>query len=372
MCWADYTPAVHEPDELTALTDAVRRVSASLDVDALAARGALEVRRATGVAFAAVAVMGPGGTRSIGHDGVLHADRSRTGRVLGELAARAAAELRPVEIALRDAAALPRSCRCCMLRAVPAIHQGALAAVVVVGGPHGSVGERTAAWVVEYARSLAPLVIAARDADRRVRRTARAERYRLATELHDTLGQLLYTITLTARQARCQDPAELRSTVDALAGQASDAAAYLREIVPTIAGTDAEVVFASVLEDEVAAFMQRTGIGCEVINLAASAGNTLHADACMLRALREGLHNVEKHARASSVVITLRSDDERLELIIQDDGDPGSADAEPPRARLGFGLRSLRRDLAPVGGGLRLDRNEDAGVTLRVWVPART
>jgi signal transduction histidine kinase len=85
----------------------------------------------------------------------------------------------------------------------------------------------------------------------------------------------------------------------------------------------------------------------------------------LARAAREGLRNVERHAGASEVIVTLRAEDASAELTVQDDG-AGPPGDDPP-GRLGLGL--LREQAVRQGGGLRLSRNDDAGATLRIWLP---
>jgi len=43
-------------------------------------------------------------------------------------------------------------------------------------------------------------------------------------------------------------------------------------------------------------------------------------EAVLIAVVREGLHNVGKHAQASSVLVTLHYGEESTEIIVQDDG----------------------------------------------------
>jgi signal transduction histidine kinase len=77
---------------------------------------------------------------------------------------------------------------------------------------------------------------------------------------------------------------------------------------------------------------------------------------------------VEKHAHAHSVVITVAAIRGGVALTISDDGvglDAGYAHGD------GLGLSSMSERLDRVGGTCTVGLNEDdeAGVTVRAWVP---
>ena len=78
--------------------------------------------------------------------------------------------------------------------------------------------------------------------------------------------------------------------------------------------------------------------------------------------LTEALANVEKHAEAASVAVTLRADAQRLTLVVEDDG-RGIVPGDPEPGHLGLMLMHERAraaggelDVAPrAGGGTRLE-----------------
>ena len=58
------------------------------------------------------------------------------------------------------------------------------------------------------------------------------------------------------------------------------------------------------------------------------------------RVLQEGLNNIAKHACSTHVAVTLRGDDDGLNLTVQDDGI--GFDAAEVREKPGLGLSSMR------------------------------
>jgi signal transduction histidine kinase len=119
-------------------------------------------------------------------------------------------------------------------------------------------------------------------------------------------------------------------------------------------------------------FTCRTEIPVHFVTLGQPFDLSCEAEMVLLVLVREGLHNVEKHAEASSVVLTLHYGDSEVDITIQDDGNGLPADFQfqaVPRTGQGWGLASLSQRVESLGGRLELISNEDEGVTLRASVP---
>jgi signal transduction histidine kinase len=83
------------------------------------------------------------------------------------------------------------------------------------------------------------------------------------------------------------------------------------------------------------------------------------------------LHNVGRHAHATSVVITLHYGMHSTDVLIQDDGLGLPEDfmvTDVPRDGNHYGLASLSQRLSRVGGELELRSNEDGGMTLHASI----
>ena len=84
---------------------------------------------------------------------------------------------------------------------------------------------------------------------------------------------------------------------------------------------------------------------------------------------REALRNVVQHADARRVVVSLDCDDQRMCLMVTDDG-KGLAPASPAAAgRRGWGIANMRARAELMGGQLTLDSTPDRGVRLTVTAP---
>jgi len=116
-----------------------------------------------------------------------------------------------------------------------------------------------------------------------------------------------------------------------------------------------------------AEFQQRSGlqvnyeselVECDLVDGAAVA---------LFRIAQEGLTNIERHAQASTVSITLQGSDDALRLVIVDDG-IGFNVNRVERLNAGIGLRNIRERVEHFGG--RLDLHSTPGRSeLNVLLP---
>jgi hypothetical protein len=87
----------------------------------------------------------------------------------------------------------------------------------------------------------------------------------------------------------------------------------------------------------------------------------------LVRLAQEALLNIQQHANASTVTLTLRYDINSVALLIQDDG-IGLADGSYQRPGL-HTLRTMHYRIAEFGGGLEVFETEGGGVTVRAAMP---
>ncbi len=70
----------------------------------------------------------------------------------------------------------------------------------------------------------------------------------------------------------------------------------------------------------------------------------------LFRVCQEGLNNIVKHADASAVTLQGWQQDERLMLVIEDDG----SGLPPGSGQQGFGLTGMRERVTALGGTLHI------------------
>ena len=210
-----------------------------------------------------------------------------------------------------------------------------------------------AALVAERARHLAEVAV-------------HEERRRLAVELHDTVGAMLFTITAQARGlgARGDCDPDLRQQLVAIEQRAGEAAAKLRESLRVLHASPEEVALGVALRADCHNFEERTSVPARVLIADLPDIHSSRVTA-LIESVREALLNVEKHAQANSVVVTVCTGDGGVYASVVDDG-IGLAARETSS---GLGLQTALDRLERVGGRLTLTRNDEGGLTFRAWVP---
>jgi PAS domain S-box-containing protein len=200
-------------------------------------------------------------------------------------------------------------------------------------------------------------------------KAALEERQRLARELHDSVSQALYGISLgveTARELLDRDPKEAAEPLDysiALteAGMA-EMRALIFELRPESLKTEGLV---AALEKQAAAIEARYRIQAQAY-LCAEPEASLEAKEAIYRIAQEALHNTVKHARATNVEIKMGQEPERITLEIFDDGSGFDAQGDFPGH---LGLRSMRERTSRLGGKLEIESAPDMGTRIRAQIP---
>ncbi|MFG2076231.1 sensor histidine kinase [Nonomuraea maritima] len=206
------------------------------------------------------------------------------------------------------------------------------------------------------------------------------ERRRLARELHDSAVQQLFSMRMQAKALRAgldragADPAAVCRAAEEIAQLSESALADLRRLVFELRPLD---LGARSLLDAVRAHAAgvetRTGIAVRVrvsCDLAPDTGIDLQED--VYRIVREALHNVVKHARATSAEIRLaRSAAGGLLLEVSDDGcGPGAPPGPAAASQIKLGLVSMRERAERWGGRLAAGPRPSGGWRVTVTLPS--
>ena len=97
----------------------------------------------------------------------------------------------------------------------------------------------------------------------------------------------------------------------------------------------------------------------------------LPADAalCLFRVAQEALRNVERHALARNVEVSVVGEDGGIALAVRDNG--AGFDASRVAERASLGLASMRERVRLLGGRLDIESGPGNGTALFAWVPLR-
>jgi signal transduction histidine kinase len=200
---------------------------------------------------------------------------------------------------------------------------------------------------------------------------AHEERRRVAVELHDTLGAMLFTLgtSIHSLGAKAGLDNELGIRLSAIEQQTCEASAALRNALRALSARPEQVALGVALREHCRDFSHRTDVTARMIILTALP--TLpHSRICVLAdAVREALLNAEKHARAQSVVISVFTLRGGVTVTVTDDG-VGLDESRTRDRSPGLGLALTSERLARIGGSLTVKPNDDGGVTVQAWIPA--
>ncbi|TCO37283.1 sensor histidine kinase [Dokdonella fugitiva] len=189
-----------------------------------------------------------------------------------------------------------------------------------------------------------------------------AERQRLARDLHDTVKQKAFALNLQLATARriAADPtvADRLEQAQRLTQQIQQ---ELAQILDELRASDAELPFAERLRTRAVEWAHLSGIAVET-TLDDVPPQAAPVEESLLRIVDEALSNVLRHSGASRVEVRLARQQERVELVIADNG---RGAPEAPAA--GMGLRNLReRALLLPGGHLELAPRPEGGLRVAV------
>jgi len=202
------------------------------------------------------------------------------------------------------------------------------------------------------------------------------ERKHLAQEFHDQLGQTLTAIKmdLSMLHRAIADPGkELSRSVIAQGIESSQdmidrAIAIIREILSELRPELLDQLgIVPTLEWEVERFQRKSGISCTFSSSVEAIDLDPKKAIALYRIFQEAVTNVARHAKATSVVVSLRKEGTCLVLEIKDDGVGISADVEQ-RAR-SFGLIGMRERAILLGGTVEISGVEGKGTTVLVRIP---
>ncbi len=195
------------------------------------------------------------------------------------------------------------------------------------------------------------------------------ERNRLAREIHDSLGHFLTVINVQLEAARVVLDSDQQAAYQALEKAQTLVKDGLSEVRRSVAALRASPMEGQPLTKAIERLVeecQESGIRCEwkvsgeVRELPARIEHALY------RAVQEGLTNVRKHARASSVKVELDyAAENEVSLLIEDNG----VGLDLDKVEDGFGLFGLRERVHLLNGRVSLRGAKSEGASLEVVIP---
>lgn len=226
--------------------------------------------------------------------------------------------------------------------------------------------------MLDVSEKFSGTVVLLNDLTERKRAAVMEERKRLARELHDSVTQSLYSLTLFAEWGQglveageSQQAGERMARIGEVARQAlKEMRLLVYELRPTALEQDGLL---GALQHRLAAVEERSGVTTQL--LAEPLQDVPPAvEEALYHIAQESLNNALKHAAAHSIIVRICQDGDGLMLEVIDDGigfDPMVA-----RGKGGMGLNSMQERAEQLGGQFEVISAPDQGTRVRVTLNA--
>ncbi len=196
------------------------------------------------------------------------------------------------------------------------------------------------------------------------------ERQRIARELHDSVSQTFYGISLGAHAARealeGSDPEEATEAIEYVLALAEAGLAEMRALIFELRPESLETEgLVAALTKQVAVLRTRyeLTVNADLEDEPALPLETKHA---LYRIAQEAFHNIVKHAHADTVALRLARQEREITLEVCDNG-RGFNPAGPFPGH--FGVRSMQERVTKMGGTLTIESTPGRGTCIGVRVP---
>lgn len=185
------------------------------------------------------------------------------------------------------------------------------------------------------------------------------ERRRIANDLHDSLGGLLYAMQLQLSQTE-NPPAGLRQSLE-------NAIAENRRIGQNLMpATLTRLGLCPALREWSAQFEKAHRLPVHLDLPAENLSLPDETAISLFRIAQELMNNTARHARASEISLHLLAEDPALTLLVEDNGTGFDPAAQAPSF-----LKTVRSRTQLLGGTLQVDSQPGRGTTVMVEVPLR-
>lgn len=196
------------------------------------------------------------------------------------------------------------------------------------------------------------------------------ERAHLARELHDSVTQALFSMTLVSRSVEMllgPDPEAARAQMGQLRELQREALAEMRALIFELRpGNIEQDGLIRALKTHAAALQGRVGLPI-VVESDLEARLPLEAEQVLYRVAQEALHNVVKHAAARQVRVDVHRDAAGVRMRIQDDGKGFDPDTVPDGH---LGLAGMRARADRLGASFACHSEPGSGTTIEVALAA--
>jgi len=200
------------------------------------------------------------------------------------------------------------------------------------------------------------------------------ERHRIATELHDHIGQTLALCQIKLGALRESASPTLAASVDGIRDLIEQTIHYTRSLTSELSPPILyELGFEAAIEWLGEQILKRHGIRFEFEDDRQPKPMDDEARILLFQAVRELLINVTKHAQARNAKVSVQRDGDNIRINVEDDGvgfDISKLDSYL-KENSGFGLFSIRERLNRIRGYLNIESEPGKGIRVTVVAPLK-
>jgi len=199
------------------------------------------------------------------------------------------------------------------------------------------------------------------------------ERARISREIHDELGQELTGIKMDISwlSNSLKNPEDkIKDRIDSLNKLIDRTIQSVRRISAELRpGVLDDLGLISALEWYVDEYQQRTKIECELMlgEISNNIGNDVSI--AIYRIIQESLTNVVRHAKASKIILSLKSDEFNIYLKIQDNGVGYNNDSS--KSEKSIGILGMEERVHILGGTFSIQGAKREGAIVKVEIPIK-
>jgi signal transduction histidine kinase len=200
------------------------------------------------------------------------------------------------------------------------------------------------------------------------------DRQRIATQLHDSVAQMLFTIGVAAHYARQQaDPAGLTAALEEIENTAAQARSELRASLHQLSQPAEGLAFEARLAGEARLFERATGCTVKITGRGARRDIPQPIEDLLIDTALEGLRNAVKYEQARAAILHLAYQRDAVMLVLQ----AGTQTlqrrypASDHHTSTGSGLSMLRQRATQLRGTLELTCDPAGHTVLRLELPTR-
>lgn len=196
------------------------------------------------------------------------------------------------------------------------------------------------------------------------RMTLLEERYRMARELHDTIGHTFTSMILGMETLKShihseEGEAKLQGMLKLARTGLDDIRRQVHQMDPIEEALPLDRALLQIMDE----FKMNTGIRIVFRTMGEPYPVMKQAKLALYRCLQEALTNASRHGQASTIQVLLQYDHTQMMLQVQDNG-KGDDNLE-----YGFGLTGMKERLAPLQGKLFIHSQTDAGTMVTCTIP---